>query len=383
MRRQQSKILSLLLFAAALLAAPQVHAVPDKGLIKARAPRAHSPLRYPVILAHGFNASPQSSWGFSDKVVNQLKRQLGSDQVFVAQVNPYASSQTRGAELNRLVDQVLAQTGAEKVHIVAHSQGGKDSVFLTSPQGAKAGNKVKSVTTIQTPHKGTFVSNAVLDGFSKNEQGQAVPRSNLSKKLLKGISGLMKLALNDKAESYPADMLAAHQTMFESRPGQENHFNEQYPLDDRVVYASWAGLSNVLRLPNLFHDARVANVAQDGKPLANPRWATPFRWYNLRHWMSVPLTAIAPIVAKGLNLKANDGVVPTESAKGFDRFIFRGTLPIDHMGAVGQGRGAGVDRWTGFSPEKLYSTIVNDLQLIEKGGEKLLIQEGRAWHEAQ
>ncbi|MBW2734959.1 MAG: hypothetical protein JRH20_21460 [Deltaproteobacteria bacterium] len=377
---------ALALVVAAALFTPTHGLANNKLLIQKVRPtkrRANSKkshvLRNPVILMHGFNASPDSDWGFSDEMVNHFKSRLGADRVFVLQVAPYASAENRGKEATKKIEAILKKTGAKTFHMIGHSEGGKDGVYATSPKGGKL--EPAYVATIETPHAGTNISNTILDVFSETMGRKLVPKSNLSRKILKGVTQLMTLSLNDKAKYYPADMLAAHQSMRESAPGDHNDFNERFPLNSKTVYTSWAGLSNFLRIPNLFHDPAVANTAQHGKPLANPRWATPFSWFTSRHWMSPQLTAIAGIVAKGFHLKPNDGVVPTESAKGPDGFIFRGTLKTDHMGAVGQGRNGSKDAFTGFAATNFADTLINDMKLVEAGGRAKLIKEAKAWHE--
>ena len=48
--------------------------------------------------------------------------------------------------------QVLAETGAEKVNIIAHSKGGLDSRYAISCLGMD--KYVATLTTINTPHYG-------------------------------------------------------------------------------------------------------------------------------------------------------------------------------------------------------------------------------------
>ena len=59
----------------------------------------------------------------------------------------------RSADLKAQVTDILKQTGAAKVHVIAHSMGGLDSRAMITRLGMA--DKVASLTTIGTPHHGT------------------------------------------------------------------------------------------------------------------------------------------------------------------------------------------------------------------------------------
>ena len=54
----------------------------------------------------------------------------GEAQVFTPAVDPFNDSETRGEELLAHVEQILADTGAAKVNLIGHSQGGLDSRYV-------------------------------------------------------------------------------------------------------------------------------------------------------------------------------------------------------------------------------------------------------------
>lgn len=66
----------------------------------------------------------------------------------------------RSEQLKQRVEEVLAQTGAAKVHIIAHSMGGLDARHMIVDLGMA--EKVASLTTIGTPHRGTILADHVL-----------------------------------------------------------------------------------------------------------------------------------------------------------------------------------------------------------------------------
>src|SRR5436309_3483003 len=98
----------------------------DPGAPPASSPPGDAPpaarIPYPFILAHGLdgfkNIGPVDYFsGVADALTKD------GHQVFTAQVDSYNSSEVRGAELQKFVESVLAQTGAEKVNLIGHSQG--------------------------------------------------------------------------------------------------------------------------------------------------------------------------------------------------------------------------------------------------------------------
>ncbi|WMN61886.1 triacylglycerol lipase (plasmid) [Pseudoalteromonas xiamenensis] len=87
--------------------------------------------RYPIVLVHGL-------FGFDNLLgfdyfyrVPQIYTQQGRE-VFVANVSAANSSELRGEQLLEQVAMVRALTGAEKVHLIGHSQGSQTSRYVAS-----------------------------------------------------------------------------------------------------------------------------------------------------------------------------------------------------------------------------------------------------------
>ena len=66
----------------------------------------------------------------------------------------------RSNELKLRVLEALAQTGAPKVHIIAHSMGGLDARHMIVD--LEMADRVASLTTIGTPHRGTVLADHAL-----------------------------------------------------------------------------------------------------------------------------------------------------------------------------------------------------------------------------
>src|SRR5262245_48604065 len=99
-------------------------------------PPTHKP--YPIVLAHGFsgfhNIGPLNYfYGVQDALSKD------GHLVFVTQVDPYNSSEVRGAELEAQVQSILGETGSPKVNLFCHSQGALDCRYVANQLGDKIG----------------------------------------------------------------------------------------------------------------------------------------------------------------------------------------------------------------------------------------------------
>src|SRR6185436_564648 len=87
---------------------------------------------YPIVLAHGFSGF--RNIGPIDYFYG-VKAALEKDghRVFVSIVEPFASSATRGEQLANYIETVvLPQSGAHRVNIIGHSQGGLDARYAAT-----------------------------------------------------------------------------------------------------------------------------------------------------------------------------------------------------------------------------------------------------------
>lgn len=72
----------------------------------------------------------------------------------------------RANDLKAQVELIINSTGADKVHVIAHSMGGLDARFMIARLGMA--ERVASLTTIGTPHLGTsFADEGLKDGGDK------------------------------------------------------------------------------------------------------------------------------------------------------------------------------------------------------------------------
>jgi triacylglycerol lipase len=275
--------------------------------------------RYPIVLAHGFLGV---SGGFADFNA-RIEHALAADGHVVrrASVPPFGSVAIRSKALAAEIDRVLAETGAKKVNVIAHSMGGLDARGVISTLGY--GDRVASLTTISTPHRGSRIADVSLH-FVSGQSDEA--RAAFAKIFGQAPSDVdLEGAFADLSERNAAAFEAAH------------------PDDARVYYQSWAGVSSAFAIPNdADRDACEGKLLQhEGRAdLVNPIFV-----------------GAMPFVAHGD--QSNDGFVLVSSAKHGN---FRGCIPGDHADEIGVFHdGAPLDRHTGFDFVRFHRNIAFDL----------------------
>lgn len=126
--------------------------------------------RYPIVLVHGMGGSGSLDYWYGFKA--DLERH--GAKVYIPSVSPFQSddgANGRGEQLLSYVKVVLATTGAQKVNLIGHSQGGLTSRYVA----AVAPELVASVSTIGTPHRGSEVADFVQEVLRQDPSGLSIP----------------------------------------------------------------------------------------------------------------------------------------------------------------------------------------------------------------
>jgi triacylglycerol lipase len=111
-------------------------------------------LRNPVVLVHGllgFDRMAIGRWVLADYFHNipDALRAAGN-RVLLARLSPTGGIADRAAQLKAQIDKEYPD---EPVHLISHSMGGLDSRYMITHLGM--GARVRSLTTLGTPHRGT------------------------------------------------------------------------------------------------------------------------------------------------------------------------------------------------------------------------------------
>lgn len=115
--------------------------------------------KYPIVLVHGIAAKQLRILNAFGKIGDELKKE--GYTVYISDHDGFGSIENNAAQLKTFIEGVLNETGAEKVNIIAHSKGGLDSKYMITKLGMD--DKVASLTTLCTPHKGSIVASKIWE----------------------------------------------------------------------------------------------------------------------------------------------------------------------------------------------------------------------------
>lgn len=116
-------------------------------------------LKHPVLLCHGYGAMASI---VKPSPMHEVSMQLRGYGIaaFAPNIVPYASIETRAEEWHRKIDKLCDQYGFEQFNVIAHSMAGLDMRYALHQEGLH--NRVASLTTLATPHKGTSLAELIL-----------------------------------------------------------------------------------------------------------------------------------------------------------------------------------------------------------------------------
>lgn len=295
------------------------------------------PTRYPIVLAHGFNTTTENFWRFHDDILSSLRED--GHEIVAGDVPAFNTPAVRAEALAAQVDALIAD-GHERVNLVCFSMGGLDCRYLVSEAGLGYGDRVASVTTVSSPHRGTYVADVVVEAL---EAGDDVGVGDYGRWLLDLIGvGASQLYGQDGAD---VALVAALESMSERGMVE---FNREIVDHPDVTYASWASASYAggLALPG-WRDR--LEEACEGRLLTHE---------VERDVMFIGFVPTAAIVAHGTERRPHDGITTVESARWGD---FRGCIPADHLDVVGQVNDHRPNRRTGWDYVRFYRNLAYDL----------------------
>ena len=117
--------------------------------------------KYPIVFNHGMFGFtrlgvPEFGLDYFYRVLPDLASNGAT--VFATQVSPLNSNEIRGEQMVKQVQEVLAITGAKKVNLIGHSQGGPTTRYVAGVMPSK----IASVTTVAGVNKGSKVADLLL-----------------------------------------------------------------------------------------------------------------------------------------------------------------------------------------------------------------------------
>ncbi len=115
--------------------------------------------KYPLLLVHGVFFRDSVNFNYWGRIPKELI--LNGATVFYGNHQSAASIADSAEELAERIKQIVAETGCEKVNIIAHSKGGLDCRYAIMHCGIA--DCVASLTTINTPHRGCQFADYLLE----------------------------------------------------------------------------------------------------------------------------------------------------------------------------------------------------------------------------
>ncbi len=173
--------------------------------------------KYPLLFVHGMGFHDHERlnyWGRIPKVLQE-----NGARIFYGNQDSHGSVENNARFLYGRLEEILAETGAEKINIIAHSKGGLDCRFMIAH--LDHGMHTASLTTISTPHHGSRTVDWLL----------GLP------------DGLVRLAawLCDRWYGLLGDCKPDSYEVFHSLTTEGmRRFNEKTPDEDGVFYQSCA-----------------------------------------------------------------------------------------------------------------------------------------------
>ena len=114
--------------------------------------------KYPFILVHGIAIKDYKFIKAFGRIEKVLKN--NGYVVFTAQTDGFGTIENNAQQLKDEINKILIETNSEKINIIAHSKGGLDSKYMITKLDMD--NKVATLTTLCTPHKGSKIATKLL-----------------------------------------------------------------------------------------------------------------------------------------------------------------------------------------------------------------------------
>lgn len=258
--------------------------------------------RYPLLMVHGVGFRDLRYFNYWGRIPAELMR--NGAVIYYGNQEALGTVAYNGGDIRERIYQIMKETGAEKVNIIAHSKGGLDARYAISTLNMAP--FVASLTTMSTPHRGCrFVDYAC----------------RLPEGLYRFVAGCFDRTFEKFGDQNPDFYTATHQ--FSTKSSEK--FNKETPDMPGVYYQSYA---SKMKYP----------------------------WSHLL--LSIPWCMIRPLEGD------NDGLVSTYSAKWGE---FRGVFANKRMRGISHGDMIDLKRqdYKGFDVIEAYVQLVAELK--EKG----------------
>lgn len=174
-------------------------------------------MAYPILLVHGMGFRDGKLFNYWGRIPKMLKK-LGYTVYYGGQ-DSNGTTATNGEVIARRIEEIVAETGCEKLNIIAHSKGGMDARYAISTLGM--GKYVATLTTLMTPHHGSLTVDKLLQ---------------LPDFMVRFVAKCSDIWLRVWGDKYPD----AYSVFHSFTTAEAERFNEQNPDYEGVRYRSYA-----------------------------------------------------------------------------------------------------------------------------------------------
>lgn len=202
---------------------------------------SYTQTQYPIVLAHGMlgfdNILGINYWY---GIPSNLRS--GGASVYVTSVSQLDTSEKRGEQLLKQVQNIVAISGKRKVNLIGHSHGGPTIRYVAAVRP----DLIASVTSVGAPHKGSKTADFIRN-VPPGSAGETVIAG-----ITNGLGGLINF-LSGSTTTTPQNALGALESLNSQGAAQ---FNARYPQGlpttacgngaaqvNGVRYYSWSGTS--------------------------------------------------------------------------------------------------------------------------------------------
>lgn len=257
--------------------------------------------RYPILLVHGVGFRDACFFNYWGRIPKHL-RAMGA-QIFYGNQEGWATIDSNAELLRSRVLEILEQTGAEKINIIAHSKGGLDCRQMIHTYDM--GKYIASLTTMGTPHYGVKFADVLL--------------KHIPTPVVDSVSEIINNIFRKYGDKHPDFKMAVHMLTEEYAA----KFNGRVKDSPDVYYQSFSSVMGCA--------------------------------------FSDPILTIPYLIGRAVGSKYNDGLVPEPSAHWGN---FRGTITSKRIHGVSHGDLIDLKRedFRGFDMIDKYVEIVSELK---------------------
>ncbi|MBE6879404.1 MAG: triacylglycerol lipase [Ruminococcaceae bacterium] len=158
--------------------------------------------KYPILMVHGVFFRDSKFFNYWGRIPGEL--QTNGATIFYGNQPSAASVSECAIYIKDRVNEIISSTGAEKVNIIAHSKGGLDCRYAIAKLGIE--DKVASLTTINTPHKGCLFADYLLTKIPTAVKNRTAQAYNMALKRFGEADSDFLAAVSNLTDSYCAEL---------------------------------------------------------------------------------------------------------------------------------------------------------------------------------